>query len=509
MLDKQKQLFRIISKLSPSEKSYFKKYCHKNVSTESEFIFLFDQIDKLLKKNKEIEESKLVDQFNKKYSTKNYTKSKSNLLQLLLETIRAYDKKNNEFEKIFEYISFANLLTERELFFDAKNMLRKALKISEELEFVEFIIFIKSKINKYNYYTEKYSLTKINKETQEIFEDITNLKQKLEDDIATYKVVQFQKTIGVPRSEKDIELFKEIIGLPSFAKGYQAKFLSTRLYLATAKSGFMLGVGDVKTVIETSTHLIDNFKVSLKQQKVINSSYLSLYDSFLQACLLTLDVATFEKYYTKFLAIKTFDIKDENTKTSIDLYAKSIYFIVADKLEKYQNLSIEFNQIKDKAFIHNFRKISLGYYMVIGSFLAENYDLAYENIQWLKNHKNLGIRFDIEVAILTMESIILLEKKEYSLLEYQARSFYEFLKNRERKFQMETALLHFVKNGIRSKTNKERQAVFEKSYTEMIEIVEKNPQEKAFLNSFDVISWLESKLKNKNFKKVYYKNNGL
>lgn len=509
MFDKQKQLFRIISKLTPTEKSYFKKYCYKNATKDNEVLHLFDLIDKYLKKENEIDEEKLLKQFSKKYVSKDYTKIKSRLLHMLLETIRAYDKKNNEFERIYEYIAFSDLLNERELFFDAKNMLKKALKIAEELERVEQVIFLKSKINQYNYYTEKYSLTKSNKEAKEIFEDIDKLKHKIEDDIATYRVLQFQKTIGVPRSEKDIVLFKEIMALKSFNKNYKAKFVSSNLHLATAKSGFLLGVGDVKAVIETSTKLIDNYKVSIKLQKILTSSYLSLFDSFLQACLLTLNIPVFENYYPKFKAIKTFDIKDENTKLSIDLYAKSIYYIVADKLKNYEELTLEFEKIKEKTFIPNFRKISLGYYMVMGSFLAEKNETAYESIQWLKNNKHLGIRFDIEVAILTMESIILLEQKEYSQLEYQLRSFYEFLKNRERKFKMETALLHFVKNSIKSKTNNERKIVFENSFNEMQKIVKDNPQEKAFLNSFDIISWLESKLINENFKTIYYKNNGL
>ena len=426
---------------------------------------------------------------------------------MLLETLRAYNKKLNAFENIIEYIAFSDLLKERELFFDAKSMLQKALKNAKEHEQIELVILIKNKINQYNYYTEKYSLDKNTRNKQAIFEDINSLKNKIEDDTAAYRVVQYQKTIGIPRSKEDIELFKEIMALKSFDKNYQSEFMSTRLHLASTKSSFLLGVGDTKTVIETSINLIDNFKLNSNHQKTLVSSYLGMFDTFLQACLLTINIPVFEKYYPIFNAIECKDTKDKNTKQSVALYLKSIYYIVGDKLEKYKELVTEFEEFKDKAFIHNYRKISLGYYMVMGSFLAKEFDSAYDTIQWMKNNKKLGIRFDIEVAILTMESIILLEQKEYSQLEYQLRSFYEFLKNRERKFQMETALLHFVKNGIKSKTNEERQNVFEKSFIEMKNIVAENPQEKAFLNSFDIISWLESKLENSDFKVVYYKNN--
>ena len=508
MFDKQKQLFRIISTLIPSEKSYFKKYCYKNASKDNEVIYLFDLIEKHLKKDSEIDETILKHKLTKKYSFKNYTKTKSKLLQLLLETIRDYDKKNNELERVFEYIAFSDSLIERKLFHDSKNMLEKALKIAEELEQIEQIIYIKSKIARYSYHTEKYTASKkIDDNKTPILDKIELLKQKIIDENAIYQVVHFQKTIGVPRSQDDIELFKEIIGLESFNKDYEAKLMSSKLSLATIKSNFMIGVGDTNTAIDTATKLIDNFSISSRLQKNINASYITLFDTLMQASLLSLNILVFEKYYPKFLAIRTFSSKDENIKLEVDLYARSIYYIVTDKVELYKELIPEFEVLREKPFIHNVRKISLAYYMVMGSFLAEEYENAYKNIQWLKNHKHLGIRYDIEVAILTMESIILLEQREFSLLEYQLRSFYEYLKNRERKFQIETALLSFIKNGIKAKSKEEIFSNISSTYSEMEKIIKENPSEKAFLNSFDIVSWLQSKIENESFKKLYYKNN--
>jgi len=105
MFDKQNQLFRIVSTLIPSEKSYFKKYCYKNAQKDNEVISLFDLIEKILKKSTEVDEFELTKLFLKKHQTKSYTKTKSKLLQLLLETIREYDRKNNDLEKIFELIA--------------------------------------------------------------------------------------------------------------------------------------------------------------------------------------------------------------------------------------------------------------------------------------------------------------------------------------------------------------------------------------------------------------------
>lgn len=508
MIKKKNQLFRIISALKPSEKAYFKKFGYKLEKQQSDVILLFDLIDKQLKQAATFHEETLVTSFEKKAPQQNYTKIKSRLLEILLDALRDYDKKGNETEKIFDYLAYAESLKKRELFYDAWSVLQKAEKLAEELEMTELLIFIKSKRYYYEIFTQKYQVTYAANDTiNAIFEDVQTLHNRIGSDLAAYRILHFQKSIGTPRSQEDFGLLEEIKKLPSFEEGYRPELESSKLNLAVALAGVYFSIGDTASVARVGEQVIREYNPSEKLRKMYSAKYLSLFDSFLQAALLSLNIPLFETYYPIFAEVPTYGQDDRNLKIGIDLYTRSIYAIVAKKLEIVPDLAQEFNQVKEKSYIPNYRKVSLAYYMVFGSFLREDFNAAYEQIQWMKNNHQLGMRYDIEIGILAMECVILLEKKELTYLEYRLRSFNDFLKRTARKFKMESAFLQLIRQALAAVDAKAEQVIFAKARSEMKEIVAANPAENTFLQAFDVISWLESNIQKEPFQEVYFRNN--
>ncbi|MGB1207022.1 MAG: hypothetical protein ACPG5B_15355 [Chitinophagales bacterium] len=513
MILKKDQIFRMIGSLKAIEKSYFKKISQKQLKPEHELIFLFNLISKYLKTNEASEavnESILINKFVKKYPNKNYVATKSRLLQLLLEALREFDKKHSDLDKIFSYIAYAESLSRRNLFYDAKNILERAAKLAAELEQIELLLNIKSKIFLYDIVSRKYTKDfQENKIVQEIESDIKLLINKHKVDVASHQLLHFQKTIGIPRSVADLKRLDEIKSQDIFQFDEQPLLNTSLIDKAISLSGVHFLLGDVKAVIVICEKTIENYRPNKKLSKKLTKKYLSLFDSFLQACLLSVNLPLFEKNYPIFEQIKTYKTDNNNLKRSIDLYLKSIYAILSKKTELFKDLYPEFALLIKENFVHNFRKVSLAYYMVLGAFFNKNYEQSQKYINWLKNNRHLGIRFDIEIAIWSMESIILLETDELDLLEYQLRNFYDFLRSKERKFEMEAALLKLIKKGMNSTSERDFLKKAEKSWHNMKAIVANNPREKAFLNAFDVICWLESKLKNEDFKEVYFRNNGI
>ena len=355
-------------------------------------------------------------------------------------------------------------------------------------------------------YTKDFQENEI---VQQIENDITLLINKHKVDVASHKVLHFQKTIGIPRSAADLEWLNEIKSQAIFQFNEQPLLNTSLIDKAVALSGVYFLLSDTKAVIEICEKTIADYKPNPKLSKILTKKYLALFDSFLQACLLSINLPLFEKNYPLFKKIKTHTQDNANLKRSLDLYLKSIYAILSKKTELFKELYPEFNLIIKEDFVHNFRKVSLAYYMVLGAFFNKNYEQSQKYIHWLKNNRHLGIRFDVEIAIWSMESIILLETNELNLLEYQLRNFYDFLMSKERKFEMETALLKLIKKGMNSKNEKDFLPKAEKIWHNMKAIVANNPREKAFLNGFDVICWIESKLKKEDFKEVYFRNNGI
>lgn len=508
MNKKKNQLFRIIAALRPSEKAYLKKFGYKQEKQDSIVIYLFDLIDKQMKAAGDFVEEKLISSFGKKFPKQNYTKVKSRLLEQVLDALRDYDKKHNEVEKIYDYLAYAESLKKRELFFDAWNILQRAEKLAEELELVELLIYIKTKKYYYEIFAQKYLAKHSDNETiSNILADVETLKDRIDADFAAYRILHFQKSIGIPRSADDFELLKEIQSHPAFSATYAPALESTKLNLAVALSGIFFSVGDVQSVVRVAEKLINNYKAGEKLRRINSSKYLSLFDSFLQASLLSLNIPLYERYYPTFSTVTTYGEDDKNLKLGIDLYTRSIYAIVSGRLDLILGLTQEFNRVREKNYIPNYRKISLAYYMVFGPFLLQDYEQAFEQIQWIKNNRHLGLRYDIEVGILSMECIILIERKDFSLLEYRLRSFDAFLKSKERKFKIEAKVVQLIRNTLACMDNTDLEKVYTKSYAEMRAIVANNPAENAFLQAFDIISWLEGKIKQLSFRELYYKNN--
>lgn len=507
MNKKKNQLFRIIAALQPTEKAYVKKFGYKQEKQDSSLFLLFDLIDKQLKQGSAVVEEKLIASFTKKFPNQNYIKVKSRLLELLLDALRDYDKKNNEVEKIYDYLAYASSLKKRNLFHDAWSVLKKAEKLAEELELIELLILIKTHKYYYEIYTQKYQLKHAENETiKHILEDVETLKNRIESDLAAYRILHFQKSIGIPRTEADFHLLQEIKEHPSFKEDYVIKLQNSKLNLAVAQNGIFFSVGDLNSVVKTSRKLIDEYDASKKLRKLNSAKYLSLFDSFLQAALLSLQISVYETYYPILKATPTYGEDDRQLKLGVDLFNRCMYTTVTGKLEHLPQLLTDFNEIKSKAYIPNYRKISLGYYLTLGHFLAEDYSQALEMAQWMKNNQQLGMRYDIEIGIWTMECLILLEKGEISLLHYRLRAFDEFLKSKDRKLEMERALLTLIRKILNAANEVVLQEVYTQFLDKFISVIESDPAAASFLMSFDILSWLKSRRKGIPFRTEYYEN---
>ncbi|MEM7035730.1 MAG: hypothetical protein AAF570_02050, partial [Bacteroidota bacterium] len=502
------QLFRIMATMKSAEKAYFKKFGYKQEKQQSAALALFTLIEKYLRKSVEVDEQKLSTEFEKKHPKARYTKTKSRLLELLLEALRAYDKKGNEAEKVYDYLAYAESLRKRELFYDAWQILQKAEKLAEELELVELLIYIKSQKYYYEIFTEKYRADQVHNATlDDLLSDLELLKNRLETDFAAYRILHFQKSIGVPRTPSDFKLLETIRQHPAFEPDYDCALESSRLTLAVALSGIFFSIGDIASVIRVSENLLQRFKGSEKLRKRNSAKLLTLFDAFLQAALLSLNVPLYERHYPKFRDLQTYGEGDRNLKTGIDLYCRSIYAIVAQRLDLLSELVQAFSEVREMSYIPNYRRVSLGYYMSFGPFLNDDFSTAFEQIQWLKNNQHLGIRYDVEVAMLEMECIILLKKEEFEVLEYRVRAFDAFLKKHERKSGVEAVALRYFRRCLEAGTSKAIEANAPDALAELEAAIAEDPKAAAALNAFDLRAWLQAQIEGHSFQHCYYRNN--
>lgn len=512
MISKKDQIGRIIKQLTATEKAYFKKFAFKSGSLKNNVTILFDLVDDEIKKegeNFDIESVKK--QFIKK-SKSNFIKTKSRLLDLVLNSLREYDSNQSFISEIFSWIEISESLAKRNLFYDAYNILQKALSSSIEIEEPEIELYILNKLALLNTYINKYVISNLNNEKNHnnlSLLKIENIKEKYESDTATLKVLHFQKVFGVPKNSDELEEFKKLLNNKYFNSDKRANFHTSEIDRTIAKNGLNFMQGKTDKVIEESQNLLESLPENKKLIKKITGRIFSLYDSFLQACLLSFNFSLYEKYYPQFILIEATSVREKFLKKSIDLFVSSLYSVLNDKAEHIPQLALKFNEIESEDFVPNYRKISIAYYLLFGNFLFEKYDEAQDYIIWLRNHQHYGIRADVESAYLTIELIILWEKNEIDLLEYKLRAYKEYLKKKEKSSKIEYEFYKLIKEVINKVDNSNQKNIFEEYNKLMFTILAEDTSSVSINSAIDIISWTQSKYKKEDFKTLYYINNGI
>jgi hypothetical protein len=507
--DKKGQLFRIIQSLSPAEKSYFKKFSYKTDRSESAVIALFDVIEKEIRRDESSPpEARIIAKFSKQFPALSYIKVKARLLALVCESLVEYDRHSSESAKLFDNMLLYESLNKRKLFDDALQVLRKAEKQSIALEETAFTIRIKQQLLVAESYVKKYSDDDLGAIGEFFLEaEIEMLRKNVNVSKTAQDLLHFQKIIGLPRKQSDLLLLQKIENSEVFSYNEEALTSASKIDRISALCGIYFSKGDAMKVIEVCDAFTQRFAPEAHMPKYINLKYISVFDSLMQACLMTLQIKRFEEVYHRFENIETFGPNQANSKSATALYVNCMYAILVNKLEMFEELHSVFDKLCEEDYIPNYRKISIVYYLILGSFMIGDYKRSAAKIVWLNSHRHYGVRYDLDIAIRVMELIISLEQKELSLLTYQIRAFYELLMKRERKFEMEALLIKSLKRLLNSADKSAYEKHLIDMFQELKTIAENNPAEKVFIQAFDIISWVESKLTKKSFREVYYKNN--
>lgn len=503
---KKKQIFRIISIMSPTEKSYFRKFSYKYQKEDSAVLSLFSIIEKCLKKS-DWKEQDIVSAFRQNHPQNDYTKVKAQLLQALLDTIREYDRKNNETEKIFEHLAYADSLIKRNLFHDATGILLKTIKLAEDAEETELALLARTKAFTYDIYTRNFVLKGVNRTLiAEAGQDIDRIHDRIRVQEAAQQVMHFQKVIGQPRNTDELALLEDIQKNPVFALPYSPRTLTAQIDRAISLSGIYFTRGEAAPVVDVCRDVIDAYNHTEINSRGLIQKYLALYDCFMQGCLLSGNTSLFETYLKKFAGIQPAGMGDRALKKGIEYYNRAMYAIITNNPAQVLDIFQDAKMLLQEPMVPNYRKISLSYYMVMGLFMAEAYKPAQAWINWIKNNRHLGVRADVETAVAVIEMIMLWDTEEYTYLDLSIRKFQDNLVKKDRKFRMEALMARFFRSVVNMQRPKEWKQLLQKTREEAGQIIANDPAERVFTESFDFFSWAEAKLSGKPFREVFYQN---
>ena len=154
----RKQLYDLISKMTASEKRYFKIYANRHVlGEENGYVLLFDILSEMIKRKEVYSELTLAKKFKDKLPSKRLDLYKSNLYKKILDCLIEFNKEEGLDFKLRSIATKADILNQKGLPYQALKFIRKGIAQSEEYEKWYFLLAFLELENSINYSLQKLS----------------------------------------------------------------------------------------------------------------------------------------------------------------------------------------------------------------------------------------------------------------------------------------------------------------------------------------------------------------
>jgi hypothetical protein len=495
------KLFRLIKSMSGSEKRYFKLFAGYSDDRSNKYIRLFDEIDE-----QEIFDDEALKRsiYGKKpIESRKYSELKAYLYDLILKSLQRFDEKSSIDFKLKNYLQSIRVLYRRSHFEDARQLVGKAKKLAQRYEKFDAMLEMLNWEKQIAYAQTDIAfldsqLSRIDAEEKDCLTRLQN--------ISSYRNIFFQLLISLRkdaslRNKEQGEKLSAIIRHPlladeSLAGSHQARILYHRIY-----SVYYYAQKKLSEFYQVSQVLLSLMEGQVHFLKEDVSEYISALSNLTLACGWLKKHDEVEKNLEKFRNITPITQDDElkiHRQYYMNKFALSI--VIGDFKEGLK--ALEQHQEEIRRFSDaSFRKHTFFFQYFYIYFGNDDYNKALEYLnEWLNLSSNIE-RKDLQSLARILNLIVHYEMGNSILLESLLRSTYRFLKKQERINEYERLILNFIRNSGKIVSKKE----LKQAYLQLKEDLEglfQQKEERAMLEMFDIVSWVESKIQNQAFAQV-------
>lgn len=484
--------------MSKSEKRYFNLYSNLQ-SGAKKYIFLFQLLEKMLP----IEE--VNRQFYNKYKNNSLEMAAKHLYSVILDSLHRLREKEDIQSKIFCHISKANILFERELFEEAFNQLDKAKRLATTYENDPLHLLVRRTELKYLSSLEFKGISErelVNKQMK--INDIMKYTRNVNLHLQLYDILKHRITYkGYIRSDKqkndlnDLILSELNLIANNSYKGFEAKKLHL-LFQAT----YYLNTGNYKSAIRFYQELINLFESN--KHLILNPPiyYLSAIRGVLDSLHTT------------------------------ELYKEMPFFIDRLKIIEKGNYATEF-LLEVHAYIYLYeqaRFLNTGNFTSAVKLMEEYKDSLLKKIYLLQLETQLKLYLNTAILYLCLKEpgnarksmnkifssgklfyalpsyktarlinlLIQAELGDYNFFENEINSIKRNIHYEQRTYRTEKLLFRFVSAYPLPSYQNARDKMW-RQYQKEIESIRQDKYEKQLLKTFDILSWIESKITGNSF----------
>ncbi len=497
---------QIIANLTQSEKRYFKLYSKRNSGKEGVFLFitLFDVIVQHKSADKQIVLKALPS-----ISTKQLSDLKRHLYAQILNCLSIYNANNADF-KLSSEIDKARVLYNKGLFLNSLQILQVAKEVAKEnqkhLKVYEIIDFEKEIESRHITRSHTSRALELEQETNEIRRILKSEGDWLEFSLKLY--AKFIQSGHVKNIDELEELTVYFVSQKPVEQLNSKDYFHETLYRYQAYQWYNFIIQNFATGFKYCKRWVELFDYFPAFKK----SHPHLYIKGLHNCLSVLyncmDIRRHEVYLLELETFTGSDLKfDENTKIMSFVYLNSArinHIILSGKFSESIGYLVQVEEELEQyaGKLDDYRLMIFWYRMASIYFTFDDHHSCIRLLNKIINPQQKTLREDLQCFARLLNIITHFELSNDELLTYLIKSTYRFLLKMNEVTQLHRTIIRFLRTSLFKDRNKLSSAFFDLK-VELEEVYE-DPYERRSVLYLDLISWLESKIKNKTVESVIF-----
>jgi len=500
-------LFILLKSLERAEKRNFKLYVTRNTaSTDLKIIQLFDALDKM----KEYDEEELLRK-NESIQKQQLSNLKAHLYDQILASLRILKQHENIDLQIHEQLDHAKILYNKGLYIQSLRLLEKIkilTKQNNQVTYLLQVLFLEKKI-------ESLHITRsMQDRAKQLSEEIDEVNQRLyliaKSSNLSLQLYGWYIQHGHARNDEDRAILDAMMQDPVLEEIKSASGFYEKMYRYQCKCWYGFINQDFLLHYRYSQKWVDLYEANENMKMIEAAQYIKALHNLISA---HFDLRNVQKFKDTIALLEKFseepivlNNKNNQIQCFVYLYIAKInqHFLEGSFSEGLIMIPTMEEQLKEiEPFIDSHRVLVFYYKIACLYFGAGAPAKAIDYLNKIINWK-LNLRDDLQCYARLLHLIAHFELGNMEVVNYLSKSVYRFMGKMDNLSTVEEVLFNFLKKsiqkygraGVAGMNKEELKQAFEELLI-LLRPLEHNKLESRAFMYLDIISWLESRIQEK------------
>jgi len=505
-------LFILLKSLERAEKRNFKLYVTRNTaSTDLKIIQLFDALDKM----KDYDEEELLRK-NESIQKQQLSNLKAHLYDQILASLRVLKQHENIDLQIHEQLDHAKILYNKGLYLQSLRLLEKIkilTKQNNQVTYLLQVLFLEKKI-------ESLHITRsMEDRAKQLSEEIDDVNQRLtliaKASNLSLQLYGWYIQHGHARNDDDRTILDKMIQDPVLETISTSNGFYEQLYRFQCMCWHSFINQDFLLHYRYSKKWVDLYEANENMKTIETAQYIKGLHNLISAFF---DLRNLPKFKDAIAILEKFseapivlDNKNNQIQCFVYIYIAKInqHFLEGSFSEGLDMIPSMEEQLKEiEPFIDSHRVLVFYYKIACLYFGAGAPAKAIDYLNNIINWK-LNLRDDLQCYARLLHLIAHFELGNMEVVNYLSKSVYRFMGKMDNLSTVEEVLFNFLKKMIQkygragvAGINKEELKLAFEELLKILGPLEHNKLESRAFMYLDIISWLESRIQNKDVQTI-------